>query len=114
MNGGEHADVWQWHMTPPKTCWKILKKAPFKAIQMFSFNVITLLASHMCYWNLWEFHKSACTALYMMVNQAELPTSKAYWSAFRLQILDDEHENPINPGQALVGASHKGNLCLRG
>jgi len=44
MNGGEHADVWQWHMTPPKTCWKIPKKAPFKAIQMFSFNVITLLA----------------------------------------------------------------------
>ena len=44
MNGGEHADVWQWHMTPLKTCWKIPKKALFKAVQMFSFNVITLLA----------------------------------------------------------------------
>ena len=43
MNGGEHADVQQWHVTPPKTCWKIPKKAPFKAVQMFSFNVITLL-----------------------------------------------------------------------
>src|SRR5260370_30792717 len=64
MNGGEHADVWQWHMTSLKTCWKILKKAPFKAVQMFSFNVITCLQGHMCYRNSWEFHKSACTAFW--------------------------------------------------
>ncbi|KAF8343169.1 uncharacterized protein EI90DRAFT_3143557 [Cantharellus anzutake] len=45
---------------------------------------------------------------YMTVDRAELAASNASWSAFRVQILDDEHGNPIDPSQSLAGASRNG------
>ncbi len=44
----------------------------------------------------------------MTVDRAELAASNASWSAFRVQILDDEHGNPIDPSQTLTGTSRNG------